>query len=121
MRAATRGAGGMPGPTRVAVLLALLALLLLPAGAQAQAQRPNFLHILTDDQTIDSLRYMQRTEALIGGEGTTFTQYHATQPLCCPSRASFLTGQYPHNHGVLDNLPPYGYGALDFSRTIYTS
>jgi N-acetylglucosamine-6-sulfatase len=104
---------------RVALLLGLLALL-APASAGA-AERPNFLHILTDDQTIDSLRYMTETERLLGEGGTTFTRYHATQPLCCPSRASFLTGQYPHNHGVLDNLPPYGYGAMDFSRTIYTA
>ena len=103
----------------IGVAAALLSLL-APAAANAQ-ERPNFLHVLTDDQTIDSLRYMQRTEQLLGGEGTTFTDYHATQPLCCPSRASFLTGQYPHNHGVLDNLPPYGYGAMDFSRTIYTA
>lgn len=94
--------------------------LLLPAAASAD-ERPNFIQILTDDQTVDSLQYMERTGRLLGDEGTTFTNYHSTQPLCCPSRASFLTGQYPHNHGVLDNLPPYGYGSMDFSRTIYTA
>ncbi len=104
--------------------MALLAALTLPLalpGAAGADERPNFLHILTDDQTIDSLRYMEATERLLGAQGTTFTNYHATQPLCCPSRASFLTGQYPHNHGVLDNQPPYGYGAMDFSRTLYTA
>ncbi|MBA2522710.1 MAG: sulfatase [Solirubrobacterales bacterium] len=102
----------------IALLVAVVAA--LPAVGQAD-ERPNFLHILTDDQTIDSLEYMAQTERLLGGRGTDFTNYHDTQPLCCPSRASFLTGQYPHNHGVLDNLPPYGYGAMDFSRTIYTA
>lgn len=91
-----------------------------PAEAR-QAEQPNVLHILTDDQTVDSLRYMKRTERQLGGEGTTFTNHHAVQPLCCPSRASFLSGQYPHNHGVLENLPPYGYPAMDFDHTIYTS
>lgn len=99
--------------------MALLALL-LPTAAAADG-RPNFLYILTDDQSIDSLAAMPQTERLVGDGGTTFTRYHATQPLCCPARASFLTGQYPHNHGVLDNLAPYGYGAMDFSRTLYTA
>lgn len=99
----------------------LTAWLVVLPGAAAADERPNFLHVLTDDQTIDSLAYMQRTEALLGAAGTSFGDYNATQPLCCPSRASFLTGQYPHNHGVLDNLPPYGYGAMDFSRTLYTA
>ncbi|MEO7197872.1 MAG: sulfatase-like hydrolase/transferase, partial [Solirubrobacterales bacterium] len=107
---------------RAVALIALLVAVALALPAVGQAgERPNFLHILTDDQTIDSLEYMAQTERLLGGRGTDFTNYHATQPLCCPSRASFLTGQYPHNHGVLDNLPPYGYGAMDFSRTIYTA
>jgi N-acetylglucosamine-6-sulfatase len=111
-----RGAG------RLGLHLALLmALLLALPGAAGAAERPNFLHILTDDQTIDSIVYMKQTERLLAGQGTSFSQYHATQPLCCPSRASFLTGQYPHNNGVLDNLPPYGYGAMDFSRTLYTA
>lgn len=92
------------------------------ADAASSAQgRPNFLHILTDDQTIDSLRYMKRTERLLGEHGTTFTDYNVVQPLCCPSRATFLSGQYPHNHGVLENVPPYGYAAMDFDHTIYTS
>jgi N-acetylglucosamine-6-sulfatase len=116
----------------IACLLVVVGLLLRgPAGStatadggqdrQAASGQPNFLHILTDDQTIDSLRYMKRTERLLGGKGTSFTDYNVVQPLCCPSRATFLSGQYPHNHGVLENLPPYGYGAMDFNHTIYTS
>ena len=84
-------------------------------------ERPNFVHILTDDQTVDSLASMPFTQIVLGVEGTTFTNHHAVQPLCCPSRASFLTGQYPHNHGVLNNLPPFGYDRLNFKRTIYTA
>ena len=46
---------------------------------------------------------MPRTRALLGDEGTTFTNSFVNFPLCCPSRATFLTGQYMHNHGVHGN------------------
>jgi N-acetylglucosamine-6-sulfatase len=73
----------------------------------------NVVVLMTDDQTADSLRVMPRTRALLGDRGTTFSRSFASYPLCCPSRATFLTGQYPHNHGVLGNRPPNGgYGAL---------
>ena len=69
---------------------------------------------MTDDQAADTMRAMPRARHLLGGEGTTFTQALVSFPLCCPSRASFLTGQYAHNHGVLDNHPPAGgIAALD--------
>jgi arylsulfatase A-like enzyme len=91
-----------------------------PATAAAP-ETPSFLHVLTDDQTVDSLGEMPEVERLLVRRGTRFSDYNAVQPLCCPSRASFLTGQYPHNHGVLANQFPYGYAAMDFSRTIYTA
>lgn len=93
---------------------------MLPSPAAAD-ERPNFVHILTDDQTVDSIPFMPYTRVLLGADGATFTNHHAVQPLCCPSRASFLTGQYPHNHGVLNNLPPFGYDRLNFRRTLYTA
>lgn len=91
-------------------------------GAVPPPERPSFLHILTDDQTIDSIRQMSQVEQTLGRGGASFSNYHDVQPLCCPSRASFLTGLYPHNHHVLDNKPPLGgYPAMDFSRTLYTA
>jgi arylsulfatase A-like enzyme len=53
---------------------------------------------------------MKRTRALIGERGATFERYFASFPLCCPARTTWMTGQYPHNHGVIDNQPSSGGG-----------
>lgn len=66
---------------------------------------PNIIMIMTDDQTVESMRVMPQTQALLGGGGVTFSNSFVSYPLCCPSRATFLTGQYTHNHGVWANLP----------------
>ena len=62
---------------------------------------------------------MQHVNALLAGEGTRFDQAIDSFPLCCPSRATNLTGQYAHNHGVLHNSPPFGgFVQLDSSNTL---
>lgn len=67
----------------------------------AVADRPNFLIIIADDQRYDTLgSFMPRTQARIFNEGVQFTKGYVTTPLCCPSRASILTGMYAHKHGV---------------------
>lgn len=70
---------------------------------QAGDIRPNFLVIITDDQRYDTMQYMPKTQALIFDQGVTFAHGYVTTPLCCPSRASILTGMYAHNHKVYDN------------------
>lgn len=75
--------------------------------------------MMTDDQTAASLKYMPQTGALLAAEGTTFENSIASFPLCCPSRATHLTGQYAHNHGVLHNSGPFGgFGRLDHTNTL---
>jgi arylsulfatase A-like enzyme len=69
----------------------------------AAAARPNILFILTDDQRIETLDVMPNTKQLFEDQGTYFPNAFATTPVCCPSRASILTGLYSHNHGVKDN------------------
>ena len=64
--------------------------------------------IETDDQTVESMRVMDNVNSLIGDQGATFKNSFVNYSLCCPSRATFLTGQYAHNHGVLGNTPPNG-------------
>ena len=80
------------------------------------ATLPNIILIQTDDQTLASLNRetMPATTRLLADRGTRFSNYVVSSPLCCPSRASLLTGQYPHNHRVISNAP--GYSALEEKR-----
>jgi len=73
-----------------------------------ETARPNVVVIMTDDQTVESMRVMPNVRRLLTEGGVTFTNSVVSYPLCCPSRATFLTGQYAHNHGVLGNEPPDG-------------
>jgi len=70
--------------------------------------RPNVIVIMTDDQDTASLSVMPNVRRLLAGQGTTYVNSFVGYPLCCPSRATYLTGQYPHNHGVLGNAAPDG-------------
>jgi N-acetylglucosamine-6-sulfatase len=80
-------------------------------GAQADsslaqtASRPNIVFLFTDDQDPRSLApgIMPNVQNLLVSKGKIFPNAVFTQPLCCPSRASMLRGQYPHNTGILDN------------------
>jgi N-acetylglucosamine-6-sulfatase len=83
----------------------VLALLAFAAPALA---RPNVVVLMTDDQTLASLSSMRQTDALLARQGTVFDQAIATFPLCCPSRATHLTGQYSHNHQVVHNAGDFG-------------
>jgi N-acetylglucosamine-6-sulfatase len=125
-----------PRHIRLTVSAAVLALLcLLGFGgrrtehAAAAAQRPSFVVIQTDDQTLDELyagfgsprlQAMPNTLRLIAKRGMTFNRYYVSYPLCCPSRVTLLTGRYAHNTGVKGNVQPNG-GYFGFSfRGAYT-
>ncbi|HSJ16730.1 MAG TPA: sulfatase [Solirubrobacterales bacterium] len=94
-----------------ALALGGLALMLGAAAPSVAAakQRPNIVVVTTDDQTLASMNVavMPNVAGLTGIGATEFTDAVATTPVCCPSRASLLTGQYAHNHGVLANTPGY--------------
>jgi arylsulfatase A-like enzyme len=78
-----------------------------PAQAQADA-RPNVLLIVTDDQRPgETMIALKKTRRWLARTGVTYPNTFVTTPLCCPSRASILTGRYAHNHGVKDNQKPY--------------
>jgi arylsulfatase A-like enzyme len=64
---------------------------------------PNVILIVTDDMRADDLPSMPQVHQWLVAPGMSFSRCFATTPLCCPSRASILRGQYAHNHGVLAN------------------
>lgn len=77
-------------------------------GPAAAANPPNIVVVMTDDQGPQTLtRGLPRTVDALRRRGTRFGNAIITTPLCCPSRASFLSGQYGHNNGVLANDPGY--------------
>jgi N-acetylglucosamine-6-sulfatase len=80
------------------------------AGAKPKPQpRPNLIVIVVDDMPMSFLQQstLPNTIELLGNQGTTFSDFVVTTPLCCPSRATHITGQYGHNNGVLANRPGY--------------
>ena len=88
------------------------------AVAQAPGDRPNLLVIMTDDLETDDLKALPSVQ-LLAQQGTTFDNSFVGYSLCCPSRATYLTGQYNHNNGVLSNAPPDGgFGRLDHTNTL---
>ncbi len=82
-----------------------------PSGSET---RPNFVLVLTDDLSSDLLPYMPNVQQLIQ-RGTSFSNYFVIDSLCCPSRSSIFTGEYPHNTGVYTNHVPDG-GVRAFDR-----
>jgi hypothetical protein len=80
----------------------------LYSASPADVPRPNFVFILTDDLDAESVQYMPKVQELIGGRGLTFDNAFVTNPVCCPSNVSILTGQYSYNTGILHNVPPLG-------------
>lgn len=111
----------------LAVLVLALISLLSTAGpglstARGQATpRPNFVVILTDDQRWDTLAPMPHVQADLVDKGVHFANAFNVNPWCCPSRASFLTGQYSHSTDVYRNFPPHGsVSSFDDSSTVAT-
>jgi N-acetylglucosamine-6-sulfatase len=96
----------------VMVLFLLFGLGLPPAQPEAGLAQPqertNIILVLTDDQDEESLARMSKVQDRLVDKGTTFNNAFVTTPQCCPSRATFLRGQYAHNHGVLSGNPPVG-------------
>jgi hypothetical protein len=76
--------------------------------AETPTERPNIVFILTDDLDYASVQKMPGIGALLREGGASFENAFASQSLCCPSRATILTGRYAHNSGIKGNRPPDG-------------
>ncbi len=86
-----------------------IVLALAPVGsARAQAPPPDIVVVVTDDQRFDSLWAMPVVRAELVARGASFRDAFVVNPICCPSRASILTGAYSHTTGVYRQAPPYG-------------
>ena len=87
---------------------ALFGIVPVAVGADSPS-KPNMIFILVDDLRWDDMgcagHPFSRTPHIdrIAREGAQFRNAFATTPLCSPSRASILTGEYAHTHGIIDN------------------
>lgn len=105
-----------------AVLVALAGLgagFAWPVSEVRPREGPNVIVVLTDDQRADTFEVMPWLRRQLSGEDSwiSFRNAFANTPLCCPSRASLLTGRYARHTGVLDNGDG---GHLDESSTLAT-
>ncbi len=132
-----------PALARLTAAIAVLALLLGLAiatsdearAARAKAselQKPSFVVIQTDDETLEELYdgvrmlngneefAMPNTLQMLGEKGITFNRYYTPYSLCAPSRVTLLTGRYAHNNHVQGNVPPNGGWTGFQSRQAYS-
>jgi N-acetylglucosamine-6-sulfatase len=96
-------------PRIALVLLATISMVTFGYSAKAGATPPpNVIVILTDDQPVDLVRSMPNVWRRVGGKGVRFTRAFVSNPLCCPSRTSILTGTYSHTNRVYSNDGDHG-------------
>jgi N-acetylglucosamine-6-sulfatase len=134
--------GALARVSAAIVLLALLFGLVIATSEEARAakakaseaegQKPSFVVIQTDDETMEELYQgvrmangneefaMPNTLQLLGEKGITFNRYYTPYSLCAPSRISLLTGRYAHNNHVQGNVPPNGGWTGFQSRLAYS-
>ncbi len=95
-------------------------------GLGGSPYRPNVVVVFTDDQRWDCVGVAPRpllgikTPHLdrLAREGAYFENMFVTTSLCSPSRASFLSGLYPHSHGVMNNFTDYPESLASYPRRL---
>ena len=90
--------------TLIATLMGVSTMLCLLAidaeGQETPPEKANVVMFMADDLTATDLQHMPNVQRLLVEQGTTFENHTITLPTCCPSRVSYLRGQYPHNHKI---------------------
>jgi arylsulfatase A-like enzyme len=79
--------------------------------ASSRAQRPNMVVVMLDDFSMDLVQTMRSAQAMRKA-GASYPHSFVTDSLCCVSRSSFFTGQYPHQTGVRTNTSNKGMSEL---------
>ena len=110
----------------VLLLSALSGCTEIAAESRNMTKPKNVIYILTDDQRYDELGFMNPVISTpnmdrMANEGVHFENAFVTTALCSPSRASILTGQYMHDHGVVDNNKPPREGSIFFPQYLQTA
>ena len=82
---------------------------------------PNILLIISDDQPFYTEKYTPAILNEIFVKGTTFSDAFVSTSLCCPSRASILTGLYAHDHGTITNTDRHRLTNTTFFHAIDTA
>ncbi len=89
------------------------------------SQKPrNIILILSDDHRYDFMSFMKESPAFLetptmdrmAKQGAHLANAFVSTSLCSPSRASILTGQYMHNHHIVDNQRPAPEGTVFFPQ-----
>jgi N-acetylglucosamine-6-sulfatase len=90
----------------LAALVAVPVLAVVPSAPSSSAagEKPTVVLIVTDDQRYDTLAQMPATRDLLARRGVTFSNAMVPTSLCCPARASLLTGRFAHETRVWSNL-----------------
>jgi N-acetylglucosamine-6-sulfatase len=109
------------GEIRIIGALCLLIAMLFTLPVMSQADdRPNIVVVLVDDMRWDDYgaggHPFVKTPNIdrLAAEGVQFINAFATTPLCSPSRATFLTGLYARNNGIIDNTDRGGHDLTTF-------
>jgi len=101
---------GAPGPVQQRATSGATAVTAL-APASARAAQPNIVVVMLDDFSMDLVQTMRSVQRMRKA-GASYPHSFVTDSLCCVSRSSFFTGQYPHQTGVRTNTSNAGTSKL---------